>query len=428
MHKIVIVGGGFAGVNLALDLANNDNIKVTLVDRNNYNFFPPLLYQVATGMLDVASISTSFRTLFKGKKNLKFRMGKLLSVHQEAKQIELDNGTVEYDYLVIATGATSNYFGNKSIERDSLPMKTIDESIRLRNTLLNVAELFSISDEEEGEKRERNIVIAGGGPAGVEVAGMLAELRNKALKKIYPEINSDLLKIYLIEGGSSLLGGMSKESCEYAKKSLEDLGVIIVLNTFVEDFKDDEVFLKGKESLPTRTLIWTAGVTAFRFEGLPDASYQRGNRLEVDEFNKLKDNDSIFAIGDACIQKHDKRYENGFPQLGSVATQQGKQLAKNIKRLLNNKPLKPFSYIDKGTMAIIGKSKATADMRFPKKTITGWFAWVTWLSVHLFLLINYRNKIKTIWQWTTSYFTTTEPDGLIIGKSKFNVRKIDQLK
>lgn len=424
MQRIVIVGGGFAGVNLALDLAVDDRVKVTLIDRNNYNFFPPLLYQVATGMLDVASISTSFRTLFKGKKNLKFRMGKLLSVNQEEKCIELDNGTVGYDYLVLATGATSNYFGNKSIEKDALPMKTIEESIELRNTLLNVAELFSISDDAAGgEKRERNIVIAGGGPAGVEVAGMLAELRNKALKKIYPEINRDLLKIYLVEGGNSLLGGMSEESREYAKKSLEDLGVILIFNTLVEDFKDDEVLLKGRDKIPTRTLIWTAGVTSFKFDGIPDECYQRGNRLEVDEFNRLRDSDTIFVIGDACIQKHDKRYINGFPQLGSVATQQGKQLAKNIKRLLDNKQLVPFSYVDKGTMAIIGKSKATADMRFPKRTIKGWFAWVTWLSVHLFLLINYRNKIKTIWQWTTSYFTTTEPDGLIIGKSKFDVRK-----
>ncbi|WP_299125784.1 NAD(P)/FAD-dependent oxidoreductase [uncultured Winogradskyella sp.] len=422
MHKVVIIGGGFAGINLALDLAGDKAIEVTLVDKNNYNFFAPLLYQVSTGMLDVASISTPFRTLFKGKKNLTFRIGELKSIDEAAKQVILDTGKLTYDYLVLATGTTSNYFGNESIEKKSLPMKTIEESIQLRNTLLSVAELATITKDEDEKEKLRNIVITGGGPAGVEVAGMLAELRNKALQKIYPEINKDLLRIYLIEGGESLLGGMRKKSQDYAKKSLNKLGVIVMLETKVDDFKDNNVILNNGDKIPTKTLIWTAGVKAYKFEGLPESFYKQANRIEVDEFNRLKGHNSIFAIGDTCIQKHDNRYKEGFPQLGSVATQQGKQLAKNFKRLFQNKALKPFKFVDKGTMAIIGKSKATADMEIPKKTLTGWVAWAAWLGVHLFLLINYRNKIKTMWQWTTSYLTKTEPDALMIGRSKLTAR------
>lgn len=420
MKSLVIIGGGFAGINLALKLANSKKISVTCIDKNNYNFFPPLLYQVATGMLDVSSISVPFRTLFEDKKNLHFRLGELLEIVPHENKLILNNGELYYDYLVIATGTTSNFFGMKNIEENALAMKTIDEAILLRNTLLKVAELATINKNKTEQVKLRNIVIAGAGPAGIEVAGMLAEMRNRTLKKIYPEFDAKQMHIYLIESGNQVLSAMSDKARKYSRESLKKLGVIVKLNSFVTDYIDDTVFLKDGSTIPTKTLIWTSGVTAYRFKGIPEESYERGNRLIVNEINKVANTQNIFAIGDASIQKTDKRYPNGFPQLGSVATQQGHTLAKNLVALINGDKTSSFNYIDKGTMAIIGKNKAVADMIYPKKTYTGWLAWAVWLLVHLFLLINYRNRIKTIWNWTTSYFLRTQSEGLLIGKTKIN--------
>ncbi|MCB0540937.1 MAG: NAD(P)/FAD-dependent oxidoreductase [Bacteroidetes bacterium] len=418
MKNVVIIGGGFAGINLALKLADKPKTKVTLIDKNNYNFFAPLLYQVATGMLDVSSISVPIRTLFENKKNLHFRLGELKEILPQENKVILNNGEIKYDYLVIATGTTSNFFGMKNIEENALPMKTIDEAILLRNTLLKVAELATINKNKAEQVKLRNIVIAGAGPAGIEVAGMLAEMRNRSLKRIYPEFNEKQMHIYLIEGGNQVLSAMSDKARKYSRESLKKLGVIVKLNSFVTDYKDDTVFLKDGSSIPTKTLIWTSGVTAYKFKGIPEESYDRGNRIIVDEINKVQGTKNIFSIGDTCIQKTDEKYPNGHPQLGSVATQQGHALAKNITALINGKETTAFKYTDKGTMAIIGKNKAAADMIYPKRTYTGWLAWAVWLLVHLFLLINYRNRMKTIWNWTTSYFIRTQSEGLLIGKTK----------
>lgn len=414
--KVVIVGGGFAGVNLALDLAKTPNVSVTLVDKNNYNFFPPLLYQVATGLLEVSSISIPFRTLFKQKKNLSFRIGELKRVNADEKTIEISTGTISYDYLVLATGTTTNFFGNKNIEEHSLPMKTIMDAIAMRNYLLRVAEQATFETDKEELAKLSNIVISGAGPAGVEVAGMLAEMRLHILEDIYPELDEDLLNIYIIDGEDAVLPPMRKESQEYAKKTLENMGIKVLLNTLVADYKDDRVVFKNGKSLPTKTLIWTAGVTGFKFDGIPDEAYTKGNRILVNEFNQMTLDQNIFVIGDASMQTNDERYAKGYPQLGSVATQQGKQLAKNIKRMLQNEPLKPFKYTDKGTMAIIGKSSATADLTTPDRTLTGFMALMAWLLIHLFLLINYRNRIQTMWDWTNAYFTKNQSQGLLIGK------------
>lgn len=421
MKKVVIIGGGFAGINMALSLSGNSNVQVTLIDKNNYNYFSPLLYQVATGMLNVSSITIPFRTIFKGKKNLRFRLGELQEISRESKTVKLDNGIVSYDFLVIATGTTSNFFGNQKIKRNSLPMKTIADAIELRNTLLNAAELATITDDETEKESLRNIVIAGGGPAGVEIAGMLSELRDYALNKIYPEIDKNKMKLYLIEGGNALLSSMSKKSRDYANACMIKLDVTVRYGVRVTDYTDNQVHLSDGSRIKTKTLIWTAGVEAYKFNGLKDTAYKKGNRILVDPFNKVIGTDNVYAIGDACLQTS-KDFPEGYPQLGSVATQQGKQLAKNIIKTIAGRDRRPFEYQDKGTMAIIGKNKATADMEVPKKTLTGWWAWAAWLVVHLFLLINYRNRVKTIWEWTTSYFTTTEPDGLLIGKAKFSSR------
>ncbi|MDT0295889.1 NAD(P)/FAD-dependent oxidoreductase [Mesonia ostreae] len=415
--KIVIIGGGFAGINLAKHLGNKEGIHVTLVDKNNYNFFTPLLYQVSTGMLDVSSITIPFRTLFKDKKNLRYRLGKLVEVKPEENRVILSTGELEYDYLVMATGTKSNFFGMKNIEENALPMKSINQAVKLRNYLLREAER-SIYTKDEVEKRKMgNIVISGAGPSGVEVAGMLAEMRNNVLNDIYPELKSEKLNIYLVDGATAVLPPMSEKSQKYSQKTLENMGIIVKLNKMVSDYKDDKVIFKDGDSIETKTLIWTAGVTGMRFDGLPEDNYEKGNRLRVNEYFKLENTDNIYVIGDASVLYSDPDFPKGHPQLASVATQQGKVLADNFEAIINNKKPKPFTYNDKGTMAIIGRSKAVADLTTPKKTITGWFAWFAWLFVHLFLLINYRNRISTMWNWTTAYLSKGQANGLLIGKT-----------
>ncbi len=412
--NIVIIGGGFAGINLAKHLGGKSGLQVTLVDRNNYNFFPPLLYQVATGMLDVSSISIPFRTLFTGKKNLHFRLGELEKVVPEDNKIILSTGEMAYDYLVIATGTKSNYFGMDNIEKNALPMKTVNDAIKLRNFLIMEGEKYTFCKDEDEKRKMRNIVISGAGPSGVEIAGMIAEMRNRKLTNIYPELKEEALNIYLIDGAPSVLPPMREKSQKYSQKSLEKMGINVKLNKMVADYKDDKVIFKDGETIETKTLIWTAGVTAIKFDGIPDSYYEKGNRLSVDAYNKVIGTDSMYAIGDSCIQKTDPDWPEGHPQLGSVAQQQGKALAKNFVRMVKNNELEPFSYLDKGSMAIIGDKKAVADMTFPKITLTGFFAWFAWLFVHLFLLVNYRNQWKTFWNWANAYLGKGYSQGIMV--------------
>ncbi|TLP70606.1 NAD(P)/FAD-dependent oxidoreductase [Maribacter sp. ACAM166] len=414
---IVIIGGGFAGINLAKHLGGKKGLQVTLVDKNNYNFFPPLLYQVATGMLDISSISIPFRTLLSKKENLHFRLGELVKIVPEENKVILSTSELEYDYLVLATGTKSNFFGMDNIEKKALPMKTVDEAIKLRNYLIMEGEKYTFCTDEDEKRKMRNIVISGAGPSGVEIAGMIAEMRNRKLKSIYPELTNEALNIYLVDGGDSVLGPMSKKAQKYSQKSLEKMGIKILLNTFVTDYKDDKVFFKGGQTIETKTLIWTAGVTAMKFNGIPEEYYASGNRIKVDAYNKLIDSENIYAIGDSCIQMTDSDWPKGHPQLGSVAQQQGKTLAENFTRMIEEDQPKPFSYLDKGSMAIIGDQKAVADMSFPKTTLTGFVAWFAWLFVHLFLLVNYRNQWRTFWNWANTYLGRGQSQGIMIGKT-----------
>lgn len=413
---IVIIGGGFAGVNLAKQLGNKKGLKVTLVDRNNYNFFPPLLYQVSTGMLDISSISIPFRTLFIGNNNLFFRIGELEAIVPDLKKVILSTGEVHYDTLVLATGTESNYFGMKNIEKNALPMKTVNDAIKLRNYLLMEGEKYTFCTDEAEKRKMRNIVISGAGPSGVEIAGMIAEMRKRKLKEIYPELESERLNIYLVDGAPTVLSAMSEKSQKYTLKILKKLGVIVKLDKMVSDYTDDKVFFKDGDTIETRTLIWTAGVTGMKVEGIPEDCYDKGNRLRVDAYNKVINSDHIYAIGDTCIQKTDPNFPEGHPQLGSVAQQQGKALADNFVAILKNTQTKPFTYKDKGAMAIIGDQKAVADMTFPKIILTGWLAWFSWLFVHLFLLVSYRNRFRTFWNWFNAYLGKGQSQGIMIGK------------
>jgi NADH:ubiquinone reductase (H+-translocating) len=400
--RLVIIGGGFGGVNLALHLKNDSRFHVTLVDKNNYNFFPPLIYQVATGFLENSNISYPFRKLFHRYSNIHFRLGEFTRVDPVSHTVYLNNGACTYDYLVFATGAVTNYFGLENIRRNAIPMKNVNDALEMRNTLLQRLELATITPDPSERKKLLNIVVAGGGPTGVEVSGMLADLRVHSFPKDYPELRGTGAEIYLVDGGDHLLAPMSAASQQDTYDALQKMGVIVKMQTHVNDFIDDKVILSSGEVIETRNLIWTAGVTAVSFEGIPAACYGKGKRMLADPYNQVIGLEGIYAIGDTSLQMHEPDYPNGHPQLAQVSIQQAKQLAANFKSLASGKPLKPFKYKDLGTMAIIGRNKAVADLPHHVH-FRGFIAWFLWLFIHLMSLINYRNRIKTLYNWTVAY-------------------------
>ncbi len=416
--RVVVIGGGFAGINLVKYLIKSSDFEVTLVDKNNYNFFPPLLYQVSTGFLDPSSITFPFRNLFRGRQNFRFRMGELLEVKPELKQIVLDTGKLSYDYLVMATGTQTNFFGLDQCQRYAIPMKTLEDALEMRNLLLlHLEQATRINDKSE-RLPYLNMVIAGGGPTGVEISGIFAELRNNTIRKEFPELIGSGSKIYLVNGGGELLSPMSKKSQEYTYKKLQDMGVEILLNTRVVDFDGEKVMMKDGSHIYSKNLIWATGVTGYKFQGIPDEVYKRGNRIEVDAYNKITGQEAIYAIGDSSICYADPSFPEGHPQLAQVAMQQGVLLAKNLKRQNSNKGQIPFIYKDRGSMAIIGSNKAVADVPSPRLHLNGFIAWVAWLFVHLFALIDYRNRVRTFYNWSTEYLTKNQDLRLIIRPKK----------
>ena len=415
MHKhIVIVGGGFAGINLAKELSKDAVFQITLVDKNNYNFFPPLIYQVATGFLEPSSISYPFRKLFASRKNVRFRLGKLLKVVPETKTLILSNGELSYDELIFATGAETNYFGNENIKKHAIPMKTLGDAISMRNILLMRMEEASVSNDPLEIEKLLTLVIAGGGPTGVEISGMFAEMKQGILKKDYPELAGKGGEIYLVDGGNAVLSPMSEYSQQHTGAALTKLGVKLVLNMHVDDFVDDTVVLSDGRKITTRNLIWAAGVTAKIFEGIPPTSYGRGKRMLVDEFNRIIGVNDIYAIGDTCLQLSDAKFPEGHPQVAQVAIQQGLSLAKNLRRREKGQELKAFSYHDKGSMAIIGSANAVVDLPKPKIHMSGFIAWMVWLFIHLMSLVTYRNRARTFWNWMIAYLAKDQSLRMII--------------
>jgi len=412
--RIVIIGGGFAGINLAQKLGNSKDYEVTLVDKNNYNFFPPLIYQVATGFLEPSAISYPFRKLFRGKANLRFRLGELIKVVPESKQIVLSNGTVDYDLLIFASGAETNYFGMENVKKNAIPMKTVGDAIQMRNRILTHIEDATITKSREEMLEDLNIVVAGGGPTGVEISGMFAEMRQNVIHKDYPEIKRTGAEIYLVDGGSALLKPMSKKSQQHTQESLTKLGVKIILNSHVNDYVDNQVILSDGTKIPTKNLIWAAGVSAIVFEGMPASSYGRGKRLIVNQYNQVEGMTDVYAIGDTCIQSGDVKFPEGHPQVAQVAIQQGQNLAKNLHLAAQDKPMISFSYKDRGSMAIIGRNKAVADLPSPELHLKGFIAWCAWLFIHLLSLISYRNRLNTLYNWTVAYFSKDQSLRMII--------------
>ncbi|HRO45669.1 NAD(P)/FAD-dependent oxidoreductase [Agriterribacter sp.] len=414
--QVVIIGGGFAGINLAKHLSDKSGFNVTLADKNNYNFFPPLLYQVATGFLEASNISYPFRKMFQGKKNIRFRMGELLKVVPQENKVVLSSGDLEYDYLVLATGTESNYFGLENVKANAIPMKTVNDALEMRNYLLQQLENATLTPDKTEREKLLTIVIAGGGPTGVEVSGMLAEMRKFIIRKDYPEFRGakDQSHIYLIDGGPQLLSPMSPRSQKDTYTALCKLGVEIKLNIQVKDYINDMVVLSNGEHIQTKTLIWAAGVSAKTIAGIPGTSYGRGKRLLTDAFNKVQNTSNIYAIGDTCLQTSDPDFPEGHPQVAQVALQQGKNLAINFRRIAAQQPLRPFRYRDKGTMAIIGRNKAVADLPKPPLHFRGFIAWFMWLFIHLISLVTYRNKITTLYNWMIAYFTKDQALRMII--------------
>lgn len=416
--KIVIIGGGFAGLNLANELANNKDFEIILVDKNNYNFFPPLIYQVATAYLEPSSISYPFRKYFRGKENVHFRMGEMVAVKAGENIAVLHNGELTYDILVFATGAETNYFGMENVKKNAIPMKTLNDALEMRNRLLQRMEKATRFSNSRERRKYMNIVVAGGGPTGVEVSGMFAEMRRGVLRKEYPELATSVSNVYLIDGADVLLAPMSKESQKDTYEALTKLGVVVKLNCRVTDFKDDIVYLSNGETIQSKNLIWAAGVGCRAFDGIPQESFGRAKRMIVDAHNKVVNTTNIYAIGDTCYMDAEKDWPQGHPQVAQVAIQQGKHLAKNLKKMVKGEQLTPFKYNDKGSMAIIGKNKAVVDLPSPKLHFKGFIAWMMWLFIHLLSLLTYRNRLITFWNWMVSYFSWDQPLRMIIRPEK----------
>ena len=410
---VVIVGGGFAGLQLMKGLDRSDKYNITFVDINNYNFFPPLLYQLAAGFMEPSSISYPFRRLLRQHKNARFRMGVLKEVVPAENKVILSNGELGYDILVMATGAESNFFGNKNVEEKAMPMKTVGDALMLRNLVYTRLERATRTEDKEVRRKLLSFAIAGAGPTGVELSGIFAEMKQNIMKKDYPELSqSDLGDIYLIDGQKTVLAPMSKKAQEYTEKALLKKGVKLKMGVFVKDFVNDEVVLSDGTILEARNLIWAAGVSAKTFKGIDDKEYLgRGKRMKTDAYNKMEGFDNIYAIGDSCIMTADPNYPEGHPQLAQVAIQQADNLAANMNNDFQ-KP-KPFSYVDKGSMAIIGRNEAVADL--PKNIfIKGFWAWAIWAFIHIMSLVNFRNKMRAFYNWVGYYISKDQSYRMVL--------------
>jgi NADH dehydrogenase len=410
--RIVIVGGGFAGLSLARRLAKLA-YQVVLIDRNNYHQFQPLFYQVAMSGLEPSSIVFPFRKLFQRQKNVFLRVTEVTEVQADRKRIITPLGYCNYDYLVLAMGADTNFFGNERIERLSLPMKSVSEALYLRNTILSDFEKALVTTDYNERQGLVDIVVVGGGPTGVELSGSLAEMRNNILPKDYPELRvGEEMDIYLIQGAPQLLNGMSEEASQKSQQYLEDMGVKILLNTRVTDFDGEYVYMSDGQSIRCRKVIWAAGIKANTLPGIPETAITHGGRLAVDRYNQVAAMEGIFAIGDLAYME-EPDFPKGHPQVAQTAIQQGKHLAKNLKRELKGQPWEEFTYLDKGSMATVGRARAVVDL--PKGLFFGGFlAWFVWLAVHLFAILGTKNKLFVFLNWVWNYASYDQSLRLII--------------
>ncbi|GAB3716407.1 NAD(P)/FAD-dependent oxidoreductase [Spirosoma flavus] len=409
--RVVIVGGGFGGIYAAKGLVGS-NYQVVMLSAQNYFSFWPLLYQVATADLEPDAIAYPLRKLFARRlTDFYFRVAQVTSVNSTAKTISTPAGELTYDYLVIATGTRANYFGNEQMRQFAFPLKGLPDALNLRSQVLQVLEQASVAPDESTRQQLLNIVIVGGGPTGVEVAGALAEMRQYVLPGDYPDMDHKQFHIYLVEGNDRLLHTMSSHASHTTRQDLEKMGVLLRLNTLVDEYDGQIATLKNGEQIPTRTLIWTAGVTGATLAGLPTSATE-GSRYKVNPYSQLENHPDIFAIGDVALMRS-ADYPAGYPNVAQPAMQQGSHLAKNLRRLQLGKTLLPFKYLDYGSLAIIGRNKAVGD--FPGKLqLTGFPVWVVWLFIHFCYVVGFRNKLVVMANWLYHFFTFQGGTRLII--------------
>lgn len=409
--KVIIIGAGFGGLQLAQHLAGDSDFQVVLIDKNNYHQFQPLFYQVATAGLEPSAISFPLRLAFHNHPNVHVRVASVTKIMTESNTIETDLGELQYDYLVLAIGADTNFFGNKNIQEKALPMKSVGEALGLRNRLLENFEKALVSDNQEDRVGLMNVVVVGGGPTGVEVSGTLAEMKKHVLPKDYPELDFDLMQIYIIESGAELLGPMSKNAQIKSKEYLEQLGVNVRLSTRVNDFDGKYVYINDGTTIRTDNLVWAAGVKANAIEGINPEVLVRGGRMKVNRYNQVDGYENIFALGDVAFMTEEK-YPNGHPQVAQPAIQQGKLLAKNLRKLIRGNTLTEFFYKDLGSMATVGRNLAVVDLPFWR--FQGFFAWLTWMFVHLIAIVGVKNRLLIFINWLWNYVTYDQSLRLII--------------
>ncbi|NQD69572.1 NAD(P)/FAD-dependent oxidoreductase [Sphingobacterium shayense] len=410
--RVIIIGGGFGGVEAARKLKDKE-VEVLLIDRNNFHTFQPLMYQVATGTLAADAISFPIRKMFKSQVNFHFRMAEVLNINEQSKVVFTSVGEYDYDYLIIATGATSNFFGNKQVEKYALPMKSIKEALDIRSYVLQNLEEAVLRKNTMDRQRFLNFVVVGGGPTGVELSGAIAEIQLHMLKKDYPELSTHEMNVYLVEGTGKILGALSEKSSQDATRYLQELGVKVKLNTQVTGYDGNTITFSNGESIDTKTVIWGAGVMGQFPEGIPSEIIERGNRIATDGQCRVIGMQNVYAIGDvsAMITEQTPR---GLPGVAPVAQQQGSFVAEHILKSINGETSTEFKYFDKGSMATVGRNRAVVDMgNFHMK---GFLAWLTWMFVHLVSIFGFRNKLVTFINWTLKFFTKNSGIRLIINK------------
>ncbi|HET7179331.1 MAG TPA: NAD(P)/FAD-dependent oxidoreductase [Chryseosolibacter sp.] len=417
--RVIVIGGGFGGMEAAKGLIEEEKTQVVLFDKYNHHTFQPLLYQVATSALETSSILFPYRKLFARRKDFYFRLGEVSKVQPENNCIETSIGSVKYDYLVIASGAETNFYGLNDVQKNSHPMKTIIDAIKLRNIIIKNFEVALLVEDEEMMNSYMDYVIVGGGPTGVELAGAISELKRHVFPRDYPELDVTKMDIHLVEATPRLLNGMSEAAGTKALEYLQEMGVHVHLNSAVKSYDGYEVLFSGGQKLVSKTLIWAAGVKGNPVTGLKADTLARSSRVKVDAFNRVNGYDNIFAIGDVALMEGDPNYPNGHPMMAPPAMQQGQLVAKNIARIINGKPMVPFRYHDKGSMATIGRNKAVVDLKAFR--FQGFFAWFVWMFVHLFSLIGFRNKFFVFVNWLVSYFSYDKSNRLIIARPKEGV-------
>jgi NADH dehydrogenase len=402
--KLIILGAGFGGLRLARLLSNKEGIDITLIDRFNYHQFQPLFYQVATAGLDASNISFPLRKAFQKSKNVRIRMAEVERIDTAAKQVITNEDTYSYDYLVIATGASTNFFGNKNLEEHAFPMKSTVEALQLRHKLIhNFEDALHAGDKDELQ-RLMNVVVVGGGPTGVELSGAIAEMKKYVLPKDYPELDFNMMNIYLLEGTGKTLAAMSEQSSAESLSYLKRLGVTVMTNSLLQDYDGKNVTLKDAASIPSSLVIWAAGIKGNIPAGIDPSLIARGNRIKVDEYNFVQGFNNVFAIGDIAYME-EEHFPNGHPQVAPVAIQQATLLAANLQNLRQGKIAKPFRYNDKGAMATVGRNLAVVDVPKPKLHFGGFFAWLIWMGLHLMLILGVKNRFFVFSNWLYNYFT-----------------------